>query len=99
MEEVNNQMKEFAYKFVSNGRKYVLKVPLEVLRKGSSKELSVRLIKAHKIPFHLEDELHEKLKSFTNVATLEMLDQQTENLMYGGSVFEKVYNDVSFSIH
>lgn len=85
------QRREFAYKFVSNGKKYELKVPLEVLRRGSCKELAVRLIKVHKIPFHLEDGLHEKLEYFANVSTLEMLDQQTENQMYGGSVFEKVY--------
>ena len=82
---------EFSFKYLSKGKKYELKLPLEVIPEGNCRELAVRLVKAHNIPFHLEDELKEKLESFMESATLEMLDQQTENLMYGGSVFEKVY--------
>lgn len=89
--EADHGRREFAYKFLSNGKKYELKVPIGLPFGGSCKELAVRLIKAHKIPFHLEDELHEKLDRFTKAATLGMLDEQSENRMYGGSVFEKVY--------
>jgi len=85
-----NNKSEFTFVFVSNGKKYELKLPIDIPYEKSCRELTVRLIKAHKIPFHLEDELHEKLRVFTRTAALEILDEKSESLMYGGSVFEKV---------
>ena len=95
MEEVEDQrvvpqMGEFVYQFVSKGSTYRLTVPLKLPYQGDSSEHAVRLVKAHKIPFHLEDEVREKLDSYAKSATLKMLDQAAEEKIYGGSVFEKV---------
>ena len=87
-----NSKSLFTFIFVSNGKKYELKLPVDIPYEKSCQELTVRLIKTHKIPFHLEDELHDKLLVFTRTASLEILDEKTESLMYGGSVFEKVNN-------
>ena len=81
---------DFVYQFPSRGKVYRLTVPLKLPYQDNSRELAVRLIRIHKIPFHLEDDLFEKLEAFSEAATLQMLDQQAENNLYGGSVFETV---------
>lgn len=90
MEEEENDITKFSYNFVSNGKKYQLRVPITLPYEKCCRELCVRLIKTHKIPFHLEDELHDELCAFVKSTTIEMLDETTESHLYGGSVFEKV---------
>lgn len=89
-EPVDPQSAEFCYQFLSNGSTYLLNLPLKLPYVEELRELAVRLVGAHKIPCHLEDDLCEKLQEFVRSATVEMLDQQAENNFYGGSVFEKV---------
>ena len=80
----------FLYQFVSKGNTYRLKVPLKLPFEGNAREYAVRLIAAHRIPCHLEDDLCKRLQAFSRDATLEMLDKMAERKFYGGSVFEKV---------
>ncbi len=80
----------FLYQFVSKGNNYRLRVPLRLPFEGNAREYAVRLIAAHRIPCHLEDDLCKSLEEFAKTATLEMLDNLAERKFYGGSVFEKV---------
>lgn len=81
---------DFVYNFQSKGSTYRLQVPLEVPYRGIPRELAPRLVKAHRIPCHLEDDMCERLVEFTSAASLDVLDQLAESNLYGGSVFEKV---------
>ena len=82
---------DFVYNFQSNGCTYRLQLPLEVPYRGVPRELAVRLVKAHRIPCHLEDDLCERLVEFISTSSLDVLDQLAERSLYGGSVFEKVF--------
>lgn len=102
--EVQGELRtaDFAYQFRSGGNTYCLNVPLELPFEGHTRELAVRLVRAHRIPCHLEDDLCEKLGAFASSASLEMLDQLAERNLYGGSVFEKVilnHQHVKLSSH
>ena len=80
----------FEYQFTSRGNSRCLRVPLKLPYEGNPREYAVRLIDAHRIPYHLEDDLCRSLQKFAKDAKLEMLDKMAERRFYGGSVFEKV---------
>ena len=84
----NNEV--FSFRFHSKGTLCSLDVPLELPYQGNAKEHAARLMTAHKIPFHLEKDLCRELDAFTKESTMKMMDQEAENNLYGGSVFEKV---------
>ena len=81
---------DFVYQFRCKNNNYRLKVPLDLPFEGDARELAVRLVGAHRIPCHLEDDLCQKLRRFASSASVEMLDELAERNLYGGSVFEKV---------
>ena len=81
---------DFVYDFRSNGSIRRLKLPLKLPYVGNARELALRVIMAHKLPQHLEDDLHDQLLNFARGASQEMMDKKAEERMVGGSVFEKV---------
>lgn len=50
----------------------------------------VRLIQAHNLPCYLEDDLSSQLERYVRDVSLQVCDEEAEERMYGGSVFEKV---------
>ena len=88
--EEEPERREFCYQYRSNGVTYRLNYPVPLPYEGDLRELAIRLVGAHKIPCHLEDELCAKLQEFVGSCTLEVLDAKAENNFFGGSVFEKV---------
>ncbi len=88
--ETRSKTADFVYQFASNGNHYRLNVPLELPYGGDASELAVRLVAAHRIPCHLEEDLRGALRAYASAASLEMLDELAERNLYGGSVFEKV---------
>ena len=82
--------KDFTFTFRSNGAGYRLRVPVQLPYKGNTRELVLRVIRAHNLPCYLEDELCGQLERFIRDAALEMWDTEAEERMFGGSVFVKV---------
>ncbi len=80
----------FSFQFHSQGNICRLDVPLKLPYQGDAREHATRLVRGHKIPFHLENDLYQALDAFTKDSTMKMLDQEVEESLYGGSVFEKV---------
>ena len=83
-------MQEFIYQFHSNGSVKRLKLPLSLPYVRDVREQALRLIKLHRMPSHLEDELHTKLRLFANEASNDFLDRQAEESLPHDSVFDKV---------
>ena len=82
--------RHFVYQFPSNGSIKRLTVPLDVPYTRDAREQALRLIKLHRMPFHLEDELSENLQQFATEASNECLDGRAEESLPNDSVFDKV---------
>ena len=84
--------REFVYQFPSNGSIKRLTLPLNLPYTRDAREQALRLIKLHRMPFHLEDELCGKLQQFAKEASDEYLDCSAEESLPNDSVFNKVYH-------
>lgn len=82
--------RNFVYQFPSNGSIKRLTVPLNLPYTRDAREQALRLIKLHRMPFHLEDELCGKLQQFAKEASDECLDLHAEESLPSDSVFDKV---------
>ena len=82
--------RDFVYQFPSNGSIKRLTVPLNLPYTRDAREQALRLIKLHRMPFHLEDELSENLQQFAKEASNEYLDGRAEESLPNDSVFDKV---------
>lgn len=81
---------EFVYSFPSNGSTKRLRVPLKLPYARDTREQAMRLIKLHRMPFHLEDELCLKLQLFAKEASNECLDRLAEENLPSDSVLDAV---------
>ena len=86
--------RHFVYQFPSNGSIKRLTVPLNLPYTRDAREQALRLIKLHRMPFHLEDELSENLQQFATEASNERLDGLAEESLPNDSVFDKVCGGV-----
>ncbi len=82
--------RDFVYQFPSNGSIKRLTVPLNLPYTRNAREQALRLIKLHRMPFHLEDELSEKLQRFAKEVSDQCLDCRAEESLPNDSVFNKV---------
>lgn len=81
---------EFVYQFHSNGSIKHLKLPLKLPYVRDAREQALRLIKLHRMPPHLEDDLHVKLEQFAKQASSDFLDRRAEESLPSDSVFDEV---------
>ena len=88
--DVRSSVRDFIYRFQSNGSVHRLRVPLQLPYARDVREQTLRLIKLHRMPSHLEEELFMKLKQFAKDASGEFLDHQAEECLPSDSVFDKV---------
>ena len=83
-------IRDFVFQFHSNGSIKRLKIPLNLPYTRDVREQALRLIKLHRMPYHLEDELYLKLQQFARESSDDFLNHQAEESLPNDSVFEKV---------
>ena len=88
--DAQSNVRDFVYRFHSNGSANRLRVPLQLPYTRDVREQALRLIKLHRMPAHLEDELFTTLQQFAKEASDEFLDHQAEECLPSDSVFDKV---------
>lgn len=93
-ESKDPHIRDFVYQFHSNGCIKRLKIPLNLPYIRDAREQALRLIKLHRMPSHLEDELHLKLQQFSKESSEDYLDHQAEESLPSDSVFDKVSGKV-----
>ena len=82
--------RRFHYQFRSGGTSYDLSVPLRFPYRGEVRELALRLIRGHKLPCYLEEELTQQLKGFIREQSLATSDACSEVVMDRSLKSEKV---------
>ena len=92
-EKKKGAAEELLFEFCSNGARYRLRVPVGApLDAARARELAVRVVRAHKLPCYLEDELREQLEEFSKAAALRNWDSEADRALQlaGLSVAEQV---------
>lgn len=81
---------DFVYQFPWRGKLHELKLAVELPYKGNFDEFASRIVKAHSIPFHLEEDLRKDLERYVSRESFKHQDVCSDNIILSALENEQV---------